>query len=104
MNRRVVLDTSTLVSAALRPGSVPHKALLEGFRSWTICAGTDTVAELEQVLERSKFDRYLTTRLRREFVTLIRRSTLLVEAQDVHLREAVPTAGILWMTSFSLWR
>ena len=26
--RRVVLDTSTLVGAALKPGSVPHRALL----------------------------------------------------------------------------
>jgi hypothetical protein len=31
--RRVVLDTSTLVSAALRIGSVPHQALMRGMSS-----------------------------------------------------------------------
>ncbi|MGA7521494.1 MAG: putative toxin-antitoxin system toxin component, PIN family [Acidobacteriaceae bacterium] len=90
MSRRVVLDTSALVSAALRPGSLPHQALLEAFRGWTICACAETLDELERVLDRSKFDRYLPRRLRREFVTLIRRSVQLVEVQDVHLCEAVP--------------
>ena len=55
--RRVVLDTSTLVSAALRIGSVPHQALMQALASCDVCASAETLAELEQVLEREKFDR-----------------------------------------------
>jgi predicted nucleic acid-binding protein len=48
--RRVVLDTSTLVSAALRIGSVPHQALMQALASCDVCASAETLAELEQVL------------------------------------------------------
>ena len=35
--RRVVLDTSTLVSAALRVGSVPHRALAQAASVGELC-------------------------------------------------------------------
>ena len=35
--RRVVLDTSTLVSAALRVGSVPHRALVQAASVGELC-------------------------------------------------------------------
>jgi uncharacterized protein len=55
--RRVVLDTSKLVSAALRVGSVPHQVLLKALGSCELCASSATLSELEQVLKRNKFDR-----------------------------------------------
>jgi predicted nucleic acid-binding protein len=61
---RVVLDTSTLVSAALRIGSVPHQALLKAVGSCDLCASPETLAELEKVLARDKFDRYLHAAIR----------------------------------------
>ncbi|WP_426147976.1 putative toxin-antitoxin system toxin component, PIN family [Polaromonas sp. DSR2-3-2] len=70
--RRVVLDTSTLVSAALRIGSVPHQALLKALGSCEICASSATLNELEQVLRRDKFDRYLDAQTRLSFVALVR--------------------------------
>ena len=72
--RRVVLDTSTLVSAALRDGSIPHQALLKALASCDVCVSTETLAELESVLGRSRFDRYLDQESRRAFVALIRRN------------------------------
>ncbi len=82
MSRRVVLDTSTLVSAALRIGSVPHQAVLEAFGTCDICASTETLAELEQVLDRAKFDRYLNRALRREFFALFRRNVHLYAVEN----------------------
>ncbi len=38
MSRRVVLDTSTLVSAALRIGSVPYQAVFDALATCDICA------------------------------------------------------------------
>jgi uncharacterized protein len=86
--RRVILDTSTLVSAALRIGSTPHQALLKALASCDVCASAETLDELEQVLDRDKFDRYLDRELRRSFVALMRRHMHLFAVQDAD-REAV---------------
>ena len=80
--RRVVLDTSTLVSAALRVGSVPHQALLKALGSCELCASSATLNALEQVLRRDKFDRYLDTETRLSFVALIRQHTHLFDVQE----------------------
>lgn len=90
MSRRVVLDTSTLVSAALRVGSVPHQALLQALGAWNVCASVDTLAELERVLEHRKFDRYMDRALRREFVALMRHHVHLISVQDVDVRGVAP--------------
>lgn len=69
--RRIVFDTSTLVSAALRVGSVPHQAFRQAIAQGTVYVSTDTFAELEQVLLRPKFDRYMPHDVRRAFVDLV---------------------------------
>ena len=71
--RRVVLDTSTLVGAALRVGSVPHQALVKALGTCEVCVSSATLDELEQVLKRDKFDRYLDAETRMAFVLLHRR-------------------------------
>ena len=63
--QRVVFDTSTLVGVALKPGSVPHRAFGLALQQCEVCTSTATLAELDEVLARDKFDRYMprTTRL-----------------------------------------
>lgn len=82
MLRRVVVDTSTLVSAALRIGSVPHQALLKALGACELCVSSATLNELEQVLRRDKFDRYLDAQTRLSFVALIRQHTHLFDVQE----------------------
>ena len=65
--RRVVIDTGVLVSAAIRPESVPALALEKALLLFDVCASTETLAELEAVLMRTKFDRYAAEHIRREF-------------------------------------
>ena len=72
--KRVVLDTSTLVGAALKPGSVPHQALLTALARCDVCASVQTWLELEQVMQRDRFDRYLDRDTRLAFAALLRRS------------------------------
>lgn len=55
---RVVFDASALVSAALRVGSPPHRALAHALREGEVCVSSATLAELDEVLMRPKFDRY----------------------------------------------
>jgi len=66
--RRIVIDTGILVSAAIRPESVPALALEKAFLQFEVCVSNETFAELEAVLMRPKFDRYITTELRLEFI------------------------------------
>jgi putative PIN family toxin of toxin-antitoxin system len=70
---RVVFDTSTLISAVLRPTSVPRQAFLKAIAQAELCASPTTLAELEQVLTREKFDRYLDRVDRLEFFEIYRR-------------------------------
>ena len=71
--RRVVFDTSTLVSAALRTGSVPQQALMKAFASCDVCASVETLEELNAVMGRRKFDSYLEREMRLRFVLLVTR-------------------------------
>ena len=75
--RRVVFDTSTLVSAALRVGSTPHLALAHALATAEVCASASTLAELEHVLRRAKFDRYQPMDIRQEFAAMLRGSSSL---------------------------
>lgn len=69
---RLVFDTSTLVSAALRVGSVPHQALIHALTIGDVCVCASTLAELDEVLMRPKFDRYQPPQTRQEFATFMR--------------------------------
>jgi putative PIN family toxin of toxin-antitoxin system len=90
MSRRVVLDTSTLVSAALRVGSVPYQALLEALSTCDVCASAETLAELEQVFDREKFGAYLDQESRREFIALVRGNVHLFAVQNSDLTAVEP--------------
>ena len=81
-SRCVVFDTSTLVSAALRVGSIPHRALLHALSESDVCASVATLAELDMVLSRPKFDRYQTIAVRMEFAALLRRYVRLFAVAD----------------------
>jgi putative PIN family toxin of toxin-antitoxin system len=65
---RVVLDTNTLVSALLLPGSVPALGVAHAARNGEILASTVTLQELAEVLARPKFDRYVTAAQRDEYL------------------------------------
>jgi putative PIN family toxin of toxin-antitoxin system len=80
--KRVVLDTSTLVSAVLRSTSVPRQAFLKAISEAELCASLSTLAELDEVLARDKFDRYLDLESRQTFVALYRRHARLFPVSD----------------------
>jgi hypothetical protein len=66
-DRRIVIDTGVLVSAAIRPQSIPALALEKALLHFDVCASAETLAELETVLLRRKFDRYAAKALRQAF-------------------------------------
>lgn len=88
--QRVVFDTSTLVSAALRDGSIPHQALLKALCFCDVCASAETLAEIEVVLNRSKFDRYLNPEERQAFIANLHRRVHLFVVQNADTSEIGP--------------
>lgn len=56
---RVVFDTNILVSAALSKRSTSRQALRQTQTHGVVLSTIETLEELEEVLYRSKFDRYL---------------------------------------------
>ncbi len=77
--RRIVVDTGVLVSAAIRPDSVPALALEKALLNFDVCVSQETLAELTTVLSRSKFDRYSSARQRDDFVAGFRIRALVIE-------------------------
>jgi putative PIN family toxin of toxin-antitoxin system len=68
---KIVIDTSTLIGAILRPQSVPRLAFLNAVNTCDVCVSPVTLDELREVLYRSKFDRYISLQKRLEFLRLV---------------------------------
>jgi hypothetical protein len=77
--RRIVLDTGVLVSAAIRPHSVPALALEKALLNFDVCVSRDTLAELVTVLSRPKFDRYALPRQREGFAAGFRARAVVID-------------------------
>ncbi len=54
-----VIDTNTLVSGLILPGSIPDRAFRKADGTGRFAFSTETLSELERVLMRPKFDPYL---------------------------------------------
>lgn len=80
--RRVVFDTSTLVSAALRVGSPPHRAMGHTLATGELCVSAATLAELDAVLLRPKFDRYMPVEMRQAFAAFVRHHAAWFEVSE----------------------
>ena len=71
--RRVVFDTSSLVSAALRSSSSAERAVLLALRSGVICIAPSSLRRLQAVLGNAGFNRFMAKRRRMAFVDLLGR-------------------------------
>lgn len=78
-NVRVVLDTNVTVSAALLPRSTPRQAFDYILQRGTPLISVATVAELNDVLRRPRFNRYLIEEERLEFLAAVLKESELVE-------------------------
>ncbi len=81
---RFVFDANTIISAALFKGSTPDQALRLALTCGELVMSAECVAELQEVLARAKFDRYLTADERDIFLTkLIQRGSLITVSESV---------------------
>lgn len=68
MTNRVVIDTNVLISALLFKSSVPFRAVELAEKQGLILYSEATLKELEQVLNRQKFNKYLSLEDRQVFL------------------------------------
>lgn len=70
INKRVVVDTNVLISAALRPQGSP-RAVIDSIRSvnGVLIFSDETFSELQSRFNRPKFDRYVSWDMRRVWLS-----------------------------------
>jgi uncharacterized protein len=83
-NRGFVFDTNVLISAFLFSQSKPRQALDQALDIGVIVLSNSVLSELEEVLYRPKFDRYLTKERRQEFL-----EDLIENAQFIDVTEQI---------------
>ena len=86
---RAVIDTSVAVSSVLRPRSVPRQAFDLAAERGQLLVSAATIAELDEVLRRPKFNKYVTEEERLEFLAalvrdaeIVRITTEITECRD----------------------
>jgi len=80
---RIVIDTGVVVSAVLLPQSTPRQAFDAAASHGRLLVSDETVAELDEVLRRPKFDNYLSESRRVEFLATLVAGAQLVDVVDV---------------------
>ena len=82
---RHVFDTNTLVSAVLFAHSKPGQALRRALRRGRVLLSSPTLEELAEVLQREKFERYVTAAEREEFlVAFVERVLFMEPTEEIH--------------------
>ena len=79
---RHVFDTNTLVSAVLFEHSKPGQALRRALRRGRVLLSSSTLEELAEVLQREKFERYVTAAEREEFLAAFVERALFMEPTE----------------------
>lgn len=80
--RRFVLDSNVLVSAALFKNSIARQAFNKVIVEGQILMSEPVLAELQDVFSRSRFDQYLSSELRLAFLTDLRAVVEMVEITE----------------------
>ena len=76
---RVVFDTNVIVSALLFNNSAPARAFTRTLNNGTVLVSNALVGELAGVLQRDKFDRYVTREEREAFLESLLLESVLIE-------------------------
>ncbi len=76
---RFVLDTNVLVSAALFRQSKPAQVFSQILDVGNVLVSVEILEELRDVLNRKKFDRYISLKDKRDFLAVLVRRSSLVE-------------------------
>jgi uncharacterized protein len=105
MKLRVIVDTSTLVGAALRPDSVPDRALTLALSEYELLGFPDLLRELSEVLRRKRFDTYVSLQSRMLIVEVVQnraRHYFLSQTELSEVRGCCRDANDEWLLALAL--
>jgi putative PIN family toxin of toxin-antitoxin system len=77
-----VLDTNTIISALLIRESLPRRAFDHAFAQGSVLVSEQTIAELTDVLQRPRFDRYISLERRLQFLAGFVQDTMLITVTE----------------------
>lgn len=77
--KRYVVDTNVLISALLFADSKPARVVFHLLATSTILTSLPALQELDVVLHRPKFDRYVTMEEREAFITTLALTTVVID-------------------------
>jgi uncharacterized protein len=78
----IVLDTNTLLSAALFPNSIVYKAYKKARNNYRIVLSPKIWAEATEVFKRPKFDKYVGLEYRLIFLEALKRTAIFIEPNE----------------------
>lgn len=81
--KRIVIDTSIAISAAILPNSISNRAFSLALQYFQLVSSDSTLAELIEVIYRAKFDKYLTDEMRLEFLTVVAQASEFITIRSV---------------------
>ena len=76
---RFVIDTNVAISAVLMPRSIARRVFDLAFAQGDVLASVATIEELEDVLRRPKFERYVSEERRMQFLAAFIRDVILIK-------------------------
>lgn len=82
MSDRFVFDTNALISAVILKNSVSRKALDKAHNIGQLLLSVETIQELNDVLKRDKFNKYVTEQERTAFLAALVREAKVVETHE----------------------
>lgn len=82
-SERFVLDTNVIVSAVLSPRSVPRQAFDLAFSISTVVVSDSILIEVDDVLRRPKFERYVSEDERLQFLAKFVGDAMIIEVTEV---------------------
>jgi uncharacterized protein len=80
---RYVFDTNVIISSVLFEGSKPDLAIRYALQNGNILFSLELIEELDEVLSRTKFRKYITDEEREEFLNSFINRGILIEVVDV---------------------
>jgi len=83
---RFVFDTNAVISAALLKQSITRRAFDKAIEEGQLLVSIETIDELDRVLRRSDFTKYVTDDERMEFLAILLREATFVEV-TIHIGE-----------------
>jgi uncharacterized protein len=79
---RFVIDTNMLMSSILIASSVSDRAFKKAKNSGILLFSEETFEELQQVITRPKFDKYVSISIRAEFIARLRKESIQIEITE----------------------